>query len=39
MEREKDIIELGVASANTLGGGEFPLDEDNGQYKSGLSDD
>lgn len=39
MEREDDIIELAVASTETLGVGELPTDEIRGNPLSGLSDD
>ena len=41
MEREQhdDLIDLGVASIETLGGPGAPLDEIFGQVGTGLSDD
>ena len=39
MEREDDIIELGVASTETLGVGDIPADELRGNPLGGLSDD
>jgi hypothetical protein len=39
MEREGDIIDLGAASVETLGAGGIPVDEELGQFETGLSDD
>lgn len=43
MERETpvrdDLIELGAASTETLGGAGIPVDELQGQFAPGLSDD
>lgn len=39
MVREDDILDLGAASAETLGAGGIPVDENLGQFPSGLSDD
>lgn len=38
-ERFDDLVDLGTASVETLGGLGIPLDESNGQYVTGLSDD
>ncbi|WP_106512341.1 benenodin family lasso peptide [Allosphingosinicella deserti] len=39
MEREDQIIDLGAASVETLGAGGIPVDEQLGQFETGLSDD
>lgn len=39
MQHESDILELGVASTETLGQGNYPTDEVNGQFITGLTDD
>jgi hypothetical protein len=39
MEREDDVIELGIASELTQGATGFPIDEALGQLVAGLSDD
>ena len=39
MEREDDVIELGVASVETEGAGLLVGDDSIGRYDAGLSDD
>ncbi len=39
MDRENDIVDLGTASVETLGAGGIPVDENLGQFQTGLSDD
>ncbi|UIJ44793.1 benenodin family lasso peptide [Sphingomonas cannabina] len=39
MEREDDVIDLGVASVETQGPGQLPGDEVLGRIVPGLSDD
>lgn len=39
MHIEADVVELAVASAETLGQGDYPTDEFQGKLLGGLSDD
>lgn len=39
MEREDDVIDLGVASVETEGAGPLPGDESIGLFVTGLSED
>ncbi len=39
MEREDDVIDLGVASVATEGQGPLPGDDVLGRFETGLSDD
>lgn len=39
MERENDVIELGIASIETKGGAGLPIDVRNGQETFGIAED